>query len=247
MFDPETLIIIFVTFLLAGLVKGVIGLGLPTVSLGILAAIIGLAQAMPLLLVPSFVTNVTQGLAGPHTKEVFKRIWPFLITAALTILLGAQALVRVDFAYLSGLLGLTLVVYALLGLTGFRLTIRPSQEKWWGPVLGFFNGVLGGMTGSFAVPGVMYLQALGLSRDQLVQAMGMLFATSTLTLAFALQGHGMISQDLGLVSMMALVPAFIGLMIGQKLRKRLSEAQFKKIFFFGLIGLGLYIIVKALG
>ena len=53
MIDATTLVIL-TTFLLAGLVKGVIGLGLPTVSLAILTVALDLPSAMVLLLVPSF-------------------------------------------------------------------------------------------------------------------------------------------------------------------------------------------------
>ena len=62
--DPVTLTVVALTFLLAGLVKGVIGLGLPTISLALLTAALGLPQAMALLLVPSFVTNLWQAVAG---------------------------------------------------------------------------------------------------------------------------------------------------------------------------------------
>jgi uncharacterized membrane protein YfcA len=101
------------------------------------------------------------------------------------------------------------------------------------------------MTGSFVVPGVMYLQALGLSRDALVQAMGMLFTLSTAALAVALQGQRFLTVDLGLVSAVALIPAMIGMAAGQRLRQRLSEQLFRQIFFWALIVLGLYIIAAS--
>ena len=102
MFEPNYLII--ATFLLAGIVKGVIGLGLPTVSLALLALVFDLPSAMALLLVPSLVTNFWQALAGPQTRAVFIRLWPFLLTAGLTIWIGARALAEIDLSLLSALL-----------------------------------------------------------------------------------------------------------------------------------------------
>jgi uncharacterized membrane protein YfcA len=96
------------------------------------------------------------------------------------------------------------------------------------------------------MPGVMFLQAIGLSRDVLVQAMGVLFTLSTLALAVALQGGGLLSADLGLVSFAGMVPALIGMLLGQQVRKGLSEALFRKVFFSALLALGLYIIANAL-
>ena len=184
MFDPPTIAVIVTTFLLAGAVKGVIGLGLPTVSLGLLAAVLDLPTAMALLLVPSFATNVWQGLAGGNGRAVLARIWPFLGAAAITVRLGAAALTALDPALLSGLLGLLLVIYALVNIAGVRIALSARQAMWAGPPIGAVNGILTGMTGSFVVPGVMFLQAIGLPRDMLVQAMGMLFAVSTAALAW---------------------------------------------------------------
>ena len=244
--DPVTLIVVALTFLLAGLAKGVIGLGLPTISLALLTAALGLPQAMALLLVPSFVTNLWQAVAGGEGRAILRRLWPFLAVAGLTVWLGATALTRVDVALLSALLGLLLVVYALASLSGWRLAVRRNQEPWLGPLLGTVNGVLTGMTGSFVVPGVLYLQALGLPRDMLIQAMGILFTVSTAALALALGTNRLLSAELGLVSAAAVAPAILGMVLGQRLRRRLPERRFRAIFFLALLALGSYIILRSL-
>jgi uncharacterized membrane protein YfcA len=245
MTEMFTLFIIAGTFLLAGSVKGVIGLGLPTVSLGLLAATLDLTTAMALLLIPSFITNIWQAVVGGNGRDILKRIWPFLCLATLTIWLGATALTSIDNLYLSILLGLLLLAYSSLNLLGFRLSIQPQHEKWTGPVLGTANGILTGMTGSFVVPGVMYLQAIGLPRDMLVQAMGMLFSLSTVGLAIALQKNNLLTSELTAISALAVVPAIAGMVVGQRIRKSLSEARFKQIFFISIFLLGAFIIVKA--
>jgi len=246
MLDPTTLSIVAATFLIAGSVKGIIGLGLPTVSLALLTVAMGLPEAMNLLLIPSFVTNVWQAFVGGHTKEVIKRIWPFLLAATVTIWFGANALTRVDLSLLSALLGLLLIAYAALNLSGFKLTIKEHREGWAGPAIGAINGILTGMTGSFVVPGVMFLQALGLSRDALIQAMGMLFSLSTLGLGIALGSNDLLDTDLGLLSGAALIPAILGMVIGQKVRQRLSDQLFRRIFFISILLLGAYIIFGAI-
>lgn len=245
---PETSVILAVTgtFLLAGMVKGVIGLGLPTVSLALLTVAFDLPSAMALLLVPSFVTNLWQALAGAHTREVALRIWPFLLMATVTVWIGAAALTRVDLALLTALLGVLLVSYALLSLGGVRLAIPLRHESWAGPLIGSANGVLTGMTGSFVVPGVMFLQAIGLPRDRLIQAMGMLFTVSTLALGAALQQANFITVQHGLLSAGAVLPALAGMVLGQRLRARLSEQRFRTVFFIALLLLGAYIIAGAI-
>lgn len=243
--DSFVLLSVAITFLLAGTVKGVIGLGLPSVSLALLTASLGLPQAMALLLVPSFVTNLWQAAVGGHARVILSRIWPFLAMACVTVWFGGKALTRIDLAWLSALLGVLLILYALLSLGGLRVSLPPARERWAGPLLGGVNGLLTGMTGSFVFPGVLFLQAIGLTRDQLIQAMGMLFTLSTLALGVALEGNGLLTAELGGLSAVAVIPALIGMVLGQRLRSRLSETLFRRVFFVSLLLLGLYIIADA--
>ena len=245
MLDATT-ILVMVTFLLAGLVKGVIGLGLPTVSLALLTVAIDLPTAMALLLLPSFVTNLWQALTGGNTRLVLQRLWPFLLPATLTVWIGASALTRVDPTLLSAFLGILLVIYAGANLGGLRITISPQREVWVGPLIGLVNGVLTGMTGSFVVPGVMFLQAIGLTREVLIQAMGMLFALSTLALAIALQHNALLTIEQGILSATALLPAILGMVFGRWIRQAIPEQLFRKVFFISLLLLGTYIICSAL-
>ncbi len=245
MFDLITVAVIAGTFLLAGAVKGVIGLGLPTVSLGLLTVAFDLTTAMALLLVPSFVTNLWQAMVGGNGRELLLRIWPFLLMATATVWLGATALTRLDLSLLSALLGGLLVAYSVLNLAGIRLEIAAQWEVWAGPFFGTVNGILTGMTGSFVVPGVMFLQGIGLSRDMLVQAMGMLFTASTVALALALQSNNLLTTQLSLVSGAAVIPAAVGMVAGQRIRRGLSEARFRQIFFVAIFVLGAYIIAKS--
>ena len=138
-----------------------------------------------------------------------------------------------------------LVIYALISLGGLRITIPAQSQVWAGPVAGFMNGVLTGMTGSFVVPGVMYLQSIGLSREFLIQAMGMLFTLSTLALALALQSNKLLSAEHGIQSAIALLPAILGMVLGQTIRKTISEQLFRNIFFVSLLALGSYIVLNA--
>ena len=108
------------------------------------------------------------------------------------------------------------------------------------------NGVLTGMTGSFVVPGVMYLQAIGLPRDMFIQAMGILFTASTVALAVALQGNNLLTAELGALSAAAILPALAGMIFGQRIRRTLSESKFRRVFFSALLVLGIYIIVRAM-
>ena len=240
-------LLVMTTFLLAGTVKGVIGLGLPTVSLAILTVAIDLPTAMALLLVPSFITNLWQAAAGGNAGALLRRLWPFLLTATLTIWIGTMALTSIDLSLLSALLGALLITYAGISLAGLRLSIASKREPWAGPLAGLANGLLTGMTGSFVVPGVMFLNALGLPRDQLIQAMGILFTLSTLALALALRNLDLLDGEQIGYSAWALLPAIVGMVLGQRVRHAISESVFRRVFFLSLGLLGAYIVISAIG
>lgn len=245
MFEPSTVLVVVGTFLLAGAVKGVIGLGLPTVSLALLTVALDLPTAMALLLMPSLVTNLWQSVVGGSAKIILGRLWPFLLMATVTVWIGVLALSRLNPTLLTGLLGALLVTYSVVNLGGVTLAIPARHETWAGPLIGSANGVLTGMTGSFVVPGVMFLQAIGLPRDVLIQAMGMLFTASTVALGIALQQSNFLNLDQAIISAGAVVPAIVGMIGGQALRKRLSEQRFRTVFFIALLLLGAYIIANA--
>lgn len=224
-------------------------MGLPTVSLVLLTVAIDLPSAMALLLMPSFVTNVWQAVVGGHLAFIIARQWPFLIAATLSVWIGAMVFSRVDTSLMSALLGLLVVTYAISNLAGIKLRIERDQKNIAGPLpgvlFGTINGVFTGMTGSFVVPGVMYLQAIGLSRDVLIQAMGVLFTVSTVALALALQRNQILNSQLGLLSLLAVMPAIVGMIAGQRLRQHLSESQFKSVFFISLLVLGVSVGVQS--
>ncbi len=246
MFDFGLTSAIVVTFLIAGTVKGVIGLGLPTVSLALLAVLFDLPTAMVLLLVPSFVTNLWQALVGGNIFPIVRRLWPFLAMAAVSVWLGTQMFLQIDPLYLTGLLGGLLMAYSLISLMGIKVSVSTRNQVWAGPLFGTVNGLLTGMTGSFVVPGVLYLQALGLDRNTLIQSMGMLFTASTLALGVSLQDGQLLSWDLAQMSAIGLIPALVGMVAGQKVRQLFSETQFRHIFFLSLLAMGGYIFLNAL-
>lgn len=245
MFDSITLITICLSFFAAGLVKGVIGLGLPIVSVALLTVFVGLQNALALLLIPALCTNIWQGSVGGHAKTLVKKMWPFLTLAALFVWVGTLTLTRVDLPLLAAFLGLVLLIYSISNLAGLQMVINDTRNKWLGPILGILNGTITGMTGASAIPGVIYFQARGLKQDEMIQAMGILFGLSTASLAISLGGNGLLKPELAIISTFALIPSIAGMVIGQKIRKSLSETLFRKTFFGALMLLGIYIILSA--
>jgi len=226
------------TFVLAGLVKGVIGLGLPTVAMGLLGLVMLPAQAAALLLVPSLVTNVWQLLAGPRFGTLLLRLWGMMLGVVAGTWAGSGLIVSATTHLATAALGAALVLYAVVGLAKLQLRVPPRSERWTGPAIGATTGLVTGATGVFVIPAVPYLGSLGLERDDLVQALGLSFTVSTLALAAGLAWHGALPLQAATTSLLALVPALVGMALGGWLRARVRPEAFRLCFFVGLLALG---------
>ena len=245
--DNTTLLVfITATFVLAGFVKGVIGLGLPTIAVGILGVVMAPAQAAALLVIPNLVTNGWQIATGPSLKPILRRLWPMLLTICLGTWAGAGLLQQSKGGTATLWLGLALILYGLVGLKAARLRVPAGWEPWLGPLVGFCTGIVTAATGVFVLPAVPYLQALGFDKDELVQALGISFIVSTLALSVGLVGAGALDWTVAKASLLALVPALAGMAVGQAIRARISPAAFKICFFAGLLALGIYLVARTL-
>lgn len=241
-----TFAFIFAVFVLAGLIKGVLGLGLPTVAIALLSLAMVPADAAAILVVPSLVTNVWQLAMGPSLVPLLRRMATMMLGVCGGVALGAGLLTGSDSQRASMLLGVALVLYAVSGLMAVRMSVPRRAEPWLSPVAGVATGVVTAATGVFVIPSVPYLQALGLDKDDLVQALGISFTVSTLALAVVLAKDGTLSPSVAGVSLFALAPALLGMWLGQHVRSKIRAETFRRCFFAGLLLLGLHLAVKPL-
>ena len=224
-------------FFAAGLVKGISGMGLPTVAMSLLGLLMPPAAAAALTTLPALATNVTQCL-GPHTRTLCRLLWPAWLGLALATLLApglddaalAQAAPR--------LLGTVLLAYGAWGLWRPQLPALHSHRRAIGALAGVATGCVTAATGVFVLPLVPYLQMLRLERAALVQALGLSFTVATLALALRLHAGGL-SVAAQAATPLALAAAFGGLAAGRLVRDRLSGPAFQRALSLVFIGLGL--------
>lgn len=228
-------------FVLAGVVKGVTGMGLPTVAMGLLGAFLSPVAAAGLMVIPSFVTNALQLASGPNVTGLVTRLWPMLVGIVCGTIGGVSMLAGGDTHRTTTGLGFALVVYALYALVAPPFVVSPRWEGCLSLVSGLVTGLVTGCTGVFVIPAVPYLQSLRFDRDDLIQALGLSFTVSTVALAAGLAAMGAWSVGDAGMSIFAVVPALIGMLIGQRLRRKISPPTFRRWFliFLGLLGMEL--------
>ena len=239
------LIFIAAVFLLAGFVKGVIGLGLPTLSMGLLAVAMPPAHALAIVIVPGILTNIWQTFAGPYFIGIVRRLWPLLVGLTIGIWLNADMMTGPYARYGTVFIGVLLVIYAIISLRKFAVTVRPRDEKWIGGVIGLITGIISAATGVQVIPSMPFFQALGMKKDELIQALGVFFTVATLAQAFNLSAAGLIDESTALPGVIALACSFTGMAIGQTVRTRLEPDTFRRWFLGSMIGLGIYLAAVA--
>ncbi|MBT2245866.1 sulfite exporter TauE/SafE family protein [Sphingobium sp. BHU LFT2] len=237
---------IVATFFVAGVVKGVTGMGLPTVAMGVLGSLLSPLAAAALLLVPSFVTNVWQLLAGPRFAMLVRRLWPMMLTIVLGTVFGSMLLTGGQTELTTIGLGVALIIYAAYTLLAKPLHVSAKWEPWLSPVVGLVTGLVTGATGVFVIPAVPYIQSLDLERDYLVQALGLSFTISTIALGIGLFWHDAAPVGNLLTSTLAIVPALLGMAAGQVIRERISAQLFRRLFLIFLLLLGLEMALHGL-
>ncbi|WP_226858530.1 sulfite exporter TauE/SafE family protein [Diaphorobacter aerolatus] len=241
---PSWLMVAVAVFVLAGMVKGIVGLGLPTVAMGLLALRMPPAEAAALLIIPSLVTNIWQMRPWGSLGASFSRMWPMQVAICLGTAVGAWLIGAPAGAWANVALGIALVIYAGWALLGAQWRVSPQQERWMGPVVGAITGGVTAGTGVFVIPAVPYLQSLNMQRDELIQTMGLCFTVSTLALAAGLAWNGSFTTgDVGW-SAVLLIPAIVGMQIGTWLRSRLSPLWFKRCLMVSLMLLGASMVVR---
>jgi hypothetical protein len=199
-----------------------------------------------LLIVPSLVTNLWQLLSGPRFGALLVRLRGMMIGICLGTWCGSGLLAAGTGHLAAPALGAALAVYAVVGLTKLQMRVPPRMERWAGPLIGAVTGLVTGATGVFVIPAVPYLGALGLQRDDLVQALGLSFTMSTLALAAGLARHGALPVGAAGASLLALVPALAGMAVGGWLRGRIPATTFRLCFFLGLLVLGSELIWRGM-
>ncbi|MEZ5787222.1 MAG: sulfite exporter TauE/SafE family protein [Xanthobacteraceae bacterium] len=244
--DPLQVTAILGIFLFAGFIKGIVGLGLPALAVGLLSLVMAPAQAVALLTMPSIVTNIWQLAAGLHLAPLARRLWIFLLANFFATLAGlATGFLAADHSGTAlAAVGSALVLYGLLGLSPLHLSVSPPAERWLSPLVGAATGLIASITGVLSIPSVPYLEAIGLRRDALVQALGLSFSVTTAALVIGLASHGILKVEVATLSLVSLVPALVGMAAGQWLRTRIHPRLFRTLFLLGLIGLGLHLLLR---
>jgi uncharacterized protein len=238
--------VIAAAFVVAGVAKGAIGMGMPPIAIGLMSFALPLESAIAIMVLPTMVTNVWQAIYGGGFRPLMRRFGTMATTAMVGILGVGLLFSNLGSPSTTGWVGVLLVLYSLLALTPWRPKVPRGAERWANPLVGLASGAVAGTTGVAAVPFLPYMQSLDMDRHELVQALGIMyvFITGMLAVSLALHGAYHLTNIAGGIG--AVAPTMLGVWLGQKARRRLSPETFRRIFILGMLGVGVRLATSLL-
>lgn len=242
----DTSLLVIIVFVLAGLVKGISGMGLPTVAIALLSLFMSPAQAAMLMVVPTLATNLAQ-CWGPHATLLVRKLGWLWCCLALVTVLSPLPDIADEGSNAPIFLGAVLMAYSAWGLTKPSLPLQKNPHPVAGAIIGGITGMMTAATGVFALPMVPYMQTLGLTKEQFIQGLGIGFMIATTALAVRLGVDTWFGASFGLqVISVAAAAAFVGMWLGARIRNRLNPVQFQKALYSVLGSLGLVMVLRSI-
>ena len=242
----EILTLAGAAFFLAGVVKGIAGMGLPTVALGIMTLWIDPRTAIALILFPMMMTNIAQFFLAGQLLRTVRRFAPFATVLTCGVAVTALATATTPDRILFGALGAVLLLYVSSSWAGWIPAIRPKYDGWAQVSFGLFGGLIGGLTGTWAAAIGIYLSVRQADKDEFIRATGFLISIGSLPLAVSYAFLGFLTGPLSGISFLMIAPAILGMWLGSRLRSRLSPHAFRNAVLLVFVVLALNLIRRSI-
>lgn len=243
--DILTLLFVLSAFFAASFLKGLTGLGFSTLCLGILAVFLDLKVAIPLVFLPSLSSNFLVMVDAGRFFEALKRFWLLYLSAVPGLIFGILVLGGSDNGIPRLVLGAVMIVYGTIGLLKGTFSVSSKYEKLLGVPVGIVSGLVNGMTGSQIMPIMPYLLALKMDRDLFIQTINCAFTINTLIMVLGLSKLGLITKPVVFTSAAGVLPVWLGIYMGGKIRKKVTEEIYRKMVLVLLLCLGISLIIKS--
>src|SRR5215472_2600541 len=237
--EPASIIAaVICSLIVAGLLKGIIGVGMPVVALPLLSLFIDIKSAAMLLSMPLIFSNLPQALEGGKTGRCLMQLMPAILGMIPGLFLGVQVLLALDANVAKIIAGLVLMGVGGVTLFAPKLQLQARLVLPTGITFGFFGGILGGIA---AMPGPLvfiFLLAKGLRGKAFTKEASLYLVVSAGLLAILLTASRQFSWLDVSISTAAMLPVGIGMYVGQHMRDKIAHETFRKLVLISVIAAG---------
>ncbi|MDC0457007.1 sulfite exporter TauE/SafE family protein [Alphaproteobacteria bacterium] len=242
-FEIDIIIIIFMSVFLGAIIKGAVGIGMSMFSVPIIAFFLPPTTAMILLCVPVLITNILQMQIKKGISSF--RFFPMFIALILGIIIGCNLILEINLSMISQIIAISIIFAAIINLFGINIKyINPNLERKLTIPLGFFSGIIGGLSSMYSPYILAYLVSTNLEKEALIRTMATMYFIGSIFIfpIWIYNGLGTLSDLIW--SGLLLFPAILGQKIGTSIRSRISNESFKKIILYTLMIIGTSLLIK---
>jgi uncharacterized membrane protein YfcA len=226
---PEAFVIIFAALAVGSFAKGMTGLGLPPVSIAILAVFFGVEHAIVVTTIPVAFSNIQIVWMWRHRISEIPQVWPPLIAAACGVALGTYVLANLDEHTLTIVLTVWIAFYLLTVI--FNLKIKPDGKlaNTLSPIIAAGAGICQGATGMSGPFIATWAHAWGFVKETYVFATSLLFLSIAVTHVIGVGVAGLYDQERVFQGLLAIIPVMIFIPLGMRMTKKVSARAFNLI------------------
>ena len=241
----ENLAIIVFAIFLGGIVKGSVGIGMSMFSVPIIAFILPPTKAMMLLCFPVIFTNFLQMDIRKGVGSF--RFLPMFLALFLGLLIGGKLILSLSLNFISISIATVIIIFTSLNFFGINLkNLKKANEKILSVIIGFFSGILGGLTTFYAPPIITFLISINLDKEFFIRTTATMYFFASIPLYSSMVYHGLGNYYDLTISLILVIPAIVGQFFGSKVRKKMSNEIFQKLVLIILIIIGFTLLIKNL-
>ena len=246
----EVLLAVALVYAAAGAIKGLLGLGLPTLAVGLTAQFLDAREAVALVICPMLAANAWQVARSGAPRAVVVGTWRRYrpLAASMLVVIGVVSLLapQVPGAWVAGTLGVVVTLFAATSLWREPPPLPAHLDVPAQLAAGTVAGVIGGIAGIWAPPIIVYLGTLGLDREAFVETVGVLLFVGCVVLLAGYLANGLLEPATAVRSLWLIPPAIAGFAVGERYRRRLSGPRFRTLVLGFFLIMGLNLVRRAL-
>jgi len=234
--------------LFSGFVKGAVGFAMPLIMISAFSSFMPPETALAALILSVLTTNLHQSFRfgiGPAWESALK-YWRMIVMTCLGIVISAPFVVYLPQRLLFGLLGVPVMGFALMQLTGWKPIIQQRHRHPSEYGLGLIGGLYGGISGIWGPPVIVYMLAVNTEKAEMVRVLGVIFMIGAVVLTAAHVGSGVLNAVTLPLSAALVIPAALGMWAGFQLQDRLDADRFRRWTLLVLIVIALNLMRRAL-
>ncbi|NSX54492.1 sulfite exporter TauE/SafE family protein [Parasulfitobacter algicola] len=247
MISVTTFVFAFLIAFVAGWVKGVVGFAMPMIMISGLASVVEPQLALAGLILPTLVTNTMQALRQgiAQAYKALRKFWAFLLVGLVFLLASAQLVAVLPTRWLFLGIGVPIILFSAAQLLGWKPS-QLTQSFRLDAIVGAFAGFIGGLSGIWGPPTVVYLTALNTPKEEQIRLQGVIYGLGAFALLGAHFQSGVISAETLPFSAALIVPSVLGMWLGLKVQGKIDQNAFRMATLVVLLVVGLNLVRRAL-